>query len=127
MGYVAACDGDYADAIAKRNPTVLIGTEPTGALMPGLCFLLHVLAKNVARGVTQDTTVYGSARVSPKKFYAHHIAEISAAIVFTDALAIRDAASQQSRRIVTLGDYMVKESFVRHGPSASVVDSARAA
>ena len=125
FGYVAACNGSYSDAIAKRNPAVLVGTESTGALMPGLIFLLHVLAKNIKRGIAQDTTVYGTARVSPKAFFAHHVAEIAAAVVFADALTIRNAASHQSRCAV-LGDFLVAESVSRHGQPSSVGSSANA-
>ena len=124
-GYVAACNGSYADALAKKNNVILIGTESTGALMHGVIFLLHILAKNIKSGIAQDTTVYGSARVSPKTFFAHHVAEIAAAVVFADALTIRLAASHQSRCAV-LGDFLVAESISRHGQPSSVRSSASA-
>ena len=97
----------------------------TGALMHGVIFLLHILAKNIKSGIAQDTTVYGSARVSPKTFFAHHVAEIAAAVVFADALTIRLAASHQSRCAV-LGDFLVAESISRHGQPSSVGSSASA-
>ena len=35
-----------------------------------------------------DTTIYGSARTSPRSFFEHYVSAISAAIVHTDSLAI---------------------------------------
>ena len=40
-------------------------------------------AKTSVQAGAQDTTIYGSSRASPKKFYFHHLAAISAAIVRT--------------------------------------------
>ena len=52
---------------------------------------------------TQDSTVYGSSRASPRAFYAHHTAAISSAIVFADANTILNAGSYLSFSLVSLG------------------------
>ena len=105
-GYVAPRNGSYADAIAKKRTVILLGVENTGALMPGLVFLLRVLAKAVAKGGIQDSTIYGTSRLATKSFYAHHVAQISAAIVFADALVVKQSTTHQSRCAV-LGDFLV--------------------
>ena len=43
-----------------------------------------------------DYTAYGTARHSPRTFYSHHAAAISAAIVAADALTILEAAAHAS-------------------------------
>ena len=49
-----------------------------------------------------DYTAYGTARSSPHRFYAHHSAAISAAIVFADARTI-DAAAAHMSWLVSVG------------------------
>ena len=79
-GYVAARDGDYRDAIAKKHPTHLLLVETTGALSPSLASLAWRLAAQSREKGAIDHTAYGLERRSPKEFATHHIAAISAAI-----------------------------------------------
>ena len=41
----------------------------------------------------QDSTIYGEGRASPKTFYPHWLAALSCAIVYQDALTLRNCAS----------------------------------
>ena len=96
-GWVAATtDHDYADAIAKGHGVTLLGTESTGALFVALVLLLRVHAKLATAPGTQDSTVYGTARASPKSYYAHHTAAISSAVVGADAQTIVNEAAHLS-------------------------------
>mgnify|MGYP007071508634 CR=1 FL=1 len=45
-GFVAACAGDYADALGKGHGVLLLVTESTGALSPTLVWLLRQLARS---------------------------------------------------------------------------------
>ena len=63
--------------------------------------MIHLLRANarVARAPgTRDSTVYGAARTSPREYYAHHSAAISAAIVFADARVLLSHAEYLSRQ-----------------------------
>ena len=73
-GYVAARDGDYRDAIAKKHPTHLLLVETTGALSPSLARIIERLAAQSREKGAIDHTAYGLERRSPKEFAAHHIA-----------------------------------------------------
>ena len=46
-----------------------------------------------------DYTTYGAARHSPRTFYSHHAAAISAAIVAADALTILQAGRPRHARV----------------------------
>ena len=92
-GYVAARDGDYRDAIAKKHPTHLLLVETTGALSPSLAGLAWRLAAQSREKGAIDHTAYGLERRSPKEFATHHIAAISAAIQLADVLTLRNSAS----------------------------------
>ena len=87
-GYVAARDGDYRDAIAKKHPTHLLLVETTGALSPSLTSLAGRLAAQSREKGAIDHTAYGLERRSPKEFATHHIAAISAAIQLADVLTL---------------------------------------
>ena len=92
---MAACAGDYADALGKGHGVQLLVTESTGALSPSLVWLLRQLARSATLPEGCDTTAYGSSRASPRAFFPHHAAAISAAIVSADAHAVlTDAASR---------------------------------
>ena len=94
-GFVAACAGDYADALSKGHGVLLLVTESTGALSPALVWLLRRLARSATLPEGCDTTAYGTSRGSPRAFFPHHAAAISAAIIGADAHAIlADAASR---------------------------------
>ena len=56
-------------------------------------------------------TLYGEGRSSPRSFYAHHSAAISAAIVAHESLALENAAASVARSLLTcptptLGDFL---------------------
>ena len=56
-------------------------TESTGALSTDTVRMLLALAKQASAPTTHDSTCYGTARTSPRCYFAHHVAAISAAIV----------------------------------------------
>ena len=70
-GFVAACDGDYADAIAKRYKTHLLIVETTGAHNRALMELLRGLGAKAAEKGALDGTCYGEAHHSPRDFVTH--------------------------------------------------------
>ena len=41
-----------------------------------------------------DSTVYGVARSSPQRFYAHHLAAHSSAVVFADVVTLHMYATE---------------------------------
>ena len=92
---MAARDGDYRDAIAKKHPTHLLLVEMTGALSPFLARIIERLAAQSREKGAIDHTAYGLERRSPnKEFATHHIAaRISAAIQLADVLTLRNTAS----------------------------------
>jgi hypothetical protein len=71
--------------------------ETTGALMGPLDSALRQLGRVVRRlGPERDHTRYGLSRASPREFYAHHAATISAAAVYSDAAYVVNAAASMS-------------------------------
>ena len=79
-GYVAACDGDYADAIAKYHKTHLLIVETTGAHNAALtwdcCVGLGSAGRNPTptEGGAIDGTAYGwMARLAPLARTSSHI------------------------------------------------------
>ena len=106
-GFVAAHDGDYADALRKRRSVVLFNTESTGAIGPRGVRLLAQLAKDVRRKGAADGTVYGTARTSTRSFFVHHLSAVAAGAVHADALALENTAAaltffdaRSTRRVV---------------------------
>ena len=93
VGFVAACDGDYADALRKRRSVVLVNTESTGAVGPRGVRLLAQLAKDVRRKGAVDSTVYGTARTSTRSFFVHHLSAVAAGAVHADAIALENTAA----------------------------------
>ena len=86
-GFVAACDGDYADALRKRYSVVLCNVESTGAAGPRAVRLLAQLAKDVKRKGATDGTVYGTARTSTRSFFVHYLSAVAAGVMHADALS----------------------------------------
>ena len=95
-GFVAAHDGDYADAQRKRYSVVLFNVESTGAIGPRAIRLLAQLAKDVKRKGATDGTVYGIARTSTRSFFVHHLSAVAAGVMHTDALTLENAAASNA-------------------------------
>ena len=93
VGFVAACDGDYADALRKRRSVVLFHTESSGAVDPRGVRLLGQLAKDVRRTGATDGTVYGTSRTSTRSFFVHHLSAVAAGVKHADALTLENAAA----------------------------------
>ena len=55
--------------------------------------LLGTLAHAARARGAHDRTSYGRSRASTKSFFRHHLAAISAAIVYQDAILIANAAA----------------------------------
>ena len=94
-GFVAAHDGDYADALRKRRSVVLFNTETSGAVGPRGVRLLGQLAKDVQRKGAVDGTFYGTSRASTRSFFPHHLGSLALSIVRADALTLCNAAATQ--------------------------------
>ena len=86
-GWVRATTGSYTDALRKGHHVTLLVAENSGALAPGFRDLLRLYGRVAGRPYAHDATVYGTARTSPRAYYAHHLAAISAAIVALVVLA----------------------------------------
>ena len=103
LGWVAATTKhDYADAQRKGNHVLLLITENSGAMHRDLVRALHELAVQARLNTSEDSTQYGTARTSPSSFFAHHLANISAAVVYTDAQELCLAGKATSFRL-TIG------------------------
>jgi hypothetical protein len=103
-GHIPPHDGQYADAIAKRHFVTLLATENTGAFNKALTHLLRHLAHLAKSPAGNDSTIYGTSRLSPQSFYQHHAAAISAAIVAADSATIlKYAASCNEHHSTTVG------------------------
>ena len=95
-GFVAARDGDYADALRKRYSVVLFNVESTGAVGPRAIRLLAQLAKDAKRKGATDGTVYGTARTSTRSFFVHHLSAVAAGVMHADALTLENAAASSN-------------------------------
>ena len=103
LGWVAATTNhDYADAQRKGNYVLLLITESSGAMHRDLVRVLHGLAQQSSLTTTEDSTQYGTARTSPSSFLAHHLASISAAVVYADAQELCTAGKATSHGL-TIG------------------------
>ena len=89
---------EYADANDKGLQTTLYLVEATGALCPELVTDLRYQSSMSRLRTSQDSTVYGTTRLSNRDFYAHHAAAISMAAVTADAEAILKGAADLSLR-----------------------------
>ena len=100
LGWVRArTDFQYSDAVRRGNPVSLLVAESTGAASTAICDLFRALDKESRLSTSTDSTVYGIAPTSPRRFYAHHMAAHSAAIVQADAVTVHTAAAQLSLRL----------------------------
>ena len=66
---------------------------------------LHGLAAQSRLATSEDSTQYGTARTSPSSFFAHHLANVSAAVtshVYADAQELCTAGSATSHGL-TIG------------------------
>ena len=63
---------------------------------------LYGLALQSSLTTTEDSTQYGTARTSPSSFLAHHLASISAAVVYADAQELCTAGKATSHGL-TIG------------------------
>ena len=68
-----------------------------------------------------DTTCYGMSRSSPRSFYAHHAAAISAAVAAHESLALENAAVSLSRRLLAHPSPTAHDR--RHSPPLTSLDS----
>ena len=101
-GWVArTTNHDYADAQDRNNPVTLLATESSGAFSPTLELSLRALDRESRAPGALDNTRYGESRASPTRFYPHHAATISHAIVSADALTVRLAAASLSAALTT--------------------------
>ena len=93
-GFVAACQGQYSDALTKGHGVSLHHAESTGAL--GVVFMatLRILARQSRLKGATDYTRYGEGRASSKAFLTHHVANISTAI----QVAVWPTPTQCARR-----------------------------
>ena len=89
----------YADAQRRGIPCSLLVSETTGALSRDTVRLLLALAKQATAPTTRDSTCYGTARTSPRSYFPHHTAAISAAIALADATSVMQAAAALSFRL----------------------------
>ena len=84
-GFVAERPGDYSDADSKKNPLVLVSCESTGAMNSEGASKIGHLARLANTPGHRDGTQYGTNRRSPRSFAPHHMAQISASIVYADS------------------------------------------
>ena len=63
---------------------------------------LHGLAAQSSLTTSEGSTQYGTARTSPSSFFAHHLANVSAAVVYADAQELCAAGKATSERL-TIG------------------------
>ena len=95
-GFVAACDGDYADALRKKRSLVLFLTESSGAVESRGVRLFARLGKDVRRKGAVDGTVYGTAATSTRSFFVHHLSAVAAGVKHADALTLENADASLS-------------------------------
>jgi len=98
-GFVAAHNGQYADALSKGVGVSLLVAETTGALAASFMTILRLLARQTRLPGATDNSRYGEGRASPRSFLTHHVANISTAIQTADAQTILNAASARMLRV----------------------------
>ena len=64
--------------------------------------VLHGLASQSPLATSEDSTQYGTARTSPSSFFAHHLANVSAVVVYADAQELCTAGKATSHGL-TIG------------------------
>ena len=115
-GWVREEPGQYADALSKKHPVMLLGMESTGALCDVFATFLRLLGRLSTAPGTHDSTVYGESRASPHTFYLHHTAAISAAVARADATTLLNKAASMSFELT----YSVSGSHTPAGRSPTV-------
>ena len=70
-------------------------------MCPALVHLLLALSRCVKLPDACDTTIYGESRASTRDFFPHHLAAISAAIVFADANTLSAESAHLNYRLTT--------------------------
>ena len=98
-GYVAECDGQYADALSRNIGVALFLVETTGALGADFMTILRILAKQARLPGATDLTQYGEGRASTKAFLTHHVANISTVVQAADAHTVLSAAISRAQRL----------------------------
>ena len=98
-GYVAECDGQYADALSRNIGVSLLLVETTGALGAAFMTILRILAKQTRLPGATDITQYGEGRASTKAFLTHHVANISTVVQAADAHTVLSAAVSRAQRL----------------------------
>ena len=88
-------------AQARNNPVTLLARESTVALSSTFYNALVALDKESPLKTTHGSTVYGTARSSPRTFLAHHLAAHSSAVVTADAAAVHSYAIALAFRLTT--------------------------
>ena len=99
IGRLSHKRGHYTDAVEKGHGVHLLVTECTGAMSHQLVQLLRTLSRVAGAAGNHDTTIYGTSRSSPRKFYQHHLAAVSAAIVTADAKVIATATTEMNKHL----------------------------
>ena len=85
----------------KGHHVTLLVAENSGALSPAFRDLLRLYGRVAARPFACDATAYGTARTSPRAYYAHHLAAISSAIQRADAQTVLRLATDLALSTVT--------------------------
>ena len=73
-----------------------------GGPLGGVRRAITIPALQSSLTTTEDSTQYGTARTSPSSFLAHHLASISAAVVYADAQELCTAGKATSHGL-TIG------------------------
>ena len=74
--FVDACDGQYADALAKGHGVNLLHAETTGALGAVFMAVLWILPLRSCASLVPLTSPSTARGASPKAFLTHHVANI---------------------------------------------------
>ena len=101
-GHVPFYKGDYHDALRhKNNQVALLLVESFGGIASGGARLLRFLSRRASdkkRG--RDGTKY--SKFHPHNYLSHHLASISMAAVYTDAVHIADGVDGLKQRSLAL-------------------------
>ena len=93
-GFVLEHKGQYHDAIKiKRKRVELMLTEAgSGGIAPPTLAAAGRLARRAKGRGAVDRTIYGTARMSTKSFFVHHMQQLGKAASIGDAHAINEQA-----------------------------------
>ena len=70
-----------------------------GAITSAFDRALRALDKQSRLKTSTDSTIYGTARTSHRRFYAHHLTAHSFAVVVADATTVHTAATELTYRL----------------------------